>query len=156
MKEEASYVAKIIVISLDQQKSYFLSKMKLTMKEIISTSDAPAAIGPYSQAVKVGNLLFTAGQIPLDPSSGNMMTTSIDEEVHQIMNNLKEVAKAASTSLDNAVKTTIYVTDLGNFGKINELYGSYFGDSPPARSTIEVSALPKGASVEIDMIIHIP
>lgn len=126
------------------------------MKEIISTSDAPAAIGPYSQAVKVGNLLFTAGQIPLDPSSGNMMTSSLDEEVHQIMNNLKAVAKAANTSLDNAVKTTIYVTDLGNFGKINELYGSYFGDSPPARSTVEVSALPKGASVEIDMIILIP
>lgn len=126
------------------------------MKEIISTSDAPAAIGPYSQAVKVGNLLFTAGQIPLDPSSGNMMTSSIDEEVHQIMNNLKAVAKAAGTLLDNAVKTTIYVTDLGNFGKINELYGSYFGKSPPARSTVEVSALPKGASVEIDMIIHIP
>ncbi|MCE7736848.1 MAG: RidA family protein [Candidatus Heimdallarchaeota archaeon] len=126
------------------------------MKEIISTSDAPAAIGPYSQAVKVGNLLFTAGQIPLDPSSGNMMTSSLDEEVHQIMNNLKAVAKAAGTSLDNAVKTTIYVTDLGNFGKINELYGSYFGDSPPARSTVEVSALPKGASVEIDMIILIP
>lgn len=126
------------------------------MKEIISTSDAPAAIGPYSQAVKVGNLLFTAGQIPLDPSSGNMMTSSLDEEVHQIMNNLKAVAKAAGTSLNNAVKTTIYVTDLNNFGKINELYGSYFGDKPPARSTVEVSALPKGANVEIDMIIHIP
>lgn len=126
------------------------------MKEIISTSNAPSAIGPYSQAVKLGNVLYTAGQIALDPSSGNMMTSSLDEEVHQIMKNLTAVAKAAGSSLDNVLKTTIYVTDLGNFGKINELYGSYFGDSPPARSTVEVSALPKGGNVEIDMIIHIP
>lgn len=126
------------------------------MKEIISTSDAPGAIGPYSQAVKLGNLLFTAGQIALDPTSGNMMISNLDEEVHQIMKNLTAVAKAAGSSLDNVLKTTIYVTDLGNFGKINELYGSYFGDSPPARSTVEVSALPKGGNVEIDMIIHIP
>ena len=126
------------------------------MKEIISTSNAPSAIGPYSQAVKLGNLLFTAGQIALDPSSGNMMVSSLDEEVHQIMKNLTAVAKAAGSSLDNALKTTIYVTDLGNFGKINELYGSYFGEAPPARSTVEVSALPKGGNVEIDMIIYIP
>ncbi|OLS29069.1 MAG: RutC family protein [Candidatus Heimdallarchaeota archaeon LC_2] len=126
------------------------------MKEIISTTNAPSAIGPYSQAVKLGNLLFTAGQIALDPSTGDMKTSSVDEEVHQIMGNLKAVAEAAGTSLDNVLKTTIYVTDLGLFGKINELYGSYFGDQPPARSTVEVAALPKGGSVEIDMIIHIP
>ena len=126
------------------------------MKGIISTSNAPGAIGPYSQAVKLGNLLFTAGQIALDPSTGNMMTSTLDEEVHQIMKNLTAVAKAAGSSLDNVLKTTIYVTDLGNFGKINELYGSYFGEAPPARSTVEVSALPKGGNVEIDMIIHIP
>ncbi len=126
------------------------------MKEIISTSKAPSAIGPYSQAVKLGNLLFTAGQIALDPSTGNMMTSTIDEEVHQIMKNLTAVSEAAGTSLDHVLKTTIYVTDLGLFGKINELYGAYFGDQPPARSTVEVAALPKGGTVEIDMIIHIP
>ncbi|MHA2028354.1 MAG: RidA family protein [Candidatus Kariarchaeaceae archaeon] len=126
------------------------------MKEIISTSNAPSAIGPYSQGVRLGNLLFTAGQIALDPGSGEMKTSSISEEVNQIMKNLKGVAEAAGSSLDNVLKTTIYVTDLGKFGEINELYGAYFKDSPPARSTVEVAALPKGAAVEIDMIIHIP
>ncbi|MHA2097272.1 MAG: RidA family protein [Candidatus Kariarchaeaceae archaeon] len=126
------------------------------MKEIISTSNAPSAIGPYSQGVRLGNLLFTAGQIALDPGSGEMKTSSINEEVNQIMKNLKGVAEAAGSSLDNVLKTTIYVTDLGKFGEINELYGAYFKDSPPARSTVEVAALPKGAAVEIDMIIHIP
>ena len=126
------------------------------MKEIINTSNAPAAIGPYSQAIKLGNLLFTAGQIALDPVSGDMRVNNIEDEVHQIMKNLTAVAEAAGTSLKSVLKTTIYVTDLSMFGKINELYGSYFDQSPPARSTVQVAALPKGASVEIDMIIHIP
>lgn len=122
------------------------------MNQRIETDDAPAAIGPYSQAIKVGNLIFSAGQVALKPGSGDLMNATIEEEVHQVMSNLKAVAQAGGTSLDKAVKTTIFTTDLGLFGRINEAYGSYFKGTPPARSTVQVASLPKGAKVEIEMI----
>jgi 2-iminobutanoate/2-iminopropanoate deaminase len=126
------------------------------VKEIIHTNEAPAAIGPYSQGVKVGNLLFTAGQIALDPSTKQLVKGSIEDEVDRIMKNLAAIAKAANSSLEEVVKTTIFVTDLSLFSRINEKYGSYFSNQPPARSTVEVSALPAGANVEVEMIIAIP
>ncbi len=126
------------------------------MKEVIYTEQAPKALGPYSQGIKIGNLLFTAGQVALNPSTSEMNNATIEDEVHQIMRNLTQVAIAAGTSLDHVVKTTIFVTDLSLFGKINELYGGYFESNPPARSTVQVADLPAGARVEIDMIIHIP
>lgn len=125
------------------------------MKEIVSTADAPSALGPYSQGVKVGDLLFTAGQIAIDPTTGEMNNATIEDEIHQVMKNLTAVAIAAGTDLSKAVKTTIFITNLADFGTINEIYGSYFTDNPPARSTVGVAGLPKGFKIEIEMIIHL-
>jgi 2-iminobutanoate/2-iminopropanoate deaminase len=122
------------------------------MKEIISTSHAPAAVGPYSQATKVGSLVFTAGQIALDPKTGEMVTDSFKNEVTRVLENLRAVLEAADTSMENVLKVTVYVTDLANFGELNEIYGEYFSRSKPARSTVQVAALPKGARVEMDAI----
>jgi 2-iminobutanoate/2-iminopropanoate deaminase len=122
------------------------------MKKIVSTSDAPAAIGPYSQAVRSGRLLFCSGQIPLDPKSGDIVSGDIAAQTRRVMNNISAVLNAEGLSLDNIVKTTIFLTDLGDFQKVNEIYGSYFKQDPPARSTVQVSALPKGAKVEIEVI----
>lgn len=126
------------------------------MKNVIHTDLAPAAIGPYSQAIQISNLLFTAGQVALNPETKAMNNATIEDEVHQIMKNLTEVAKAGGTSLEHAIKTTIFVTDLTLFGKINEIYGGYFTKDPPARSTVGVADLPLGAKVEIEMLIFIP
>src|SRR6266705_7055000 len=122
------------------------------MKKIISTSDAPAAIGPYSQAVRSGNLLFCSGQIPLDPKSGQIVTGDIAPQTRRVLDNIAALLKAEALTFDNVVKTTIFLTDLGDFQTVNEIYGSYFKQQPPARSTIQVSALPKGANVEIEVI----
>lgn len=126
------------------------------MNKIIATEGAPAALGPYSQGVVVGKLLFTAGQVGLDPITQQMKQETLEVEINQIMSNLSEVAKAAGTSLENVVKTTIFLINLDYFSKVNEIYGRYFTSNPPARSTVEVSALPAGANVEIEMIISIP
>ncbi|MHA2248872.1 MAG: RidA family protein [Candidatus Kariarchaeaceae archaeon] len=126
------------------------------MKEVIHTDKAPKAIGPYSQGIKVGNFLFTAGQIPLNPETNSLNNANIEDEVNQIMRNLSEVAKAAGATLENVVKTTIFVKDLSLFSKINEIYGKYFTENPPARSTVGISELPLGVNVEIDMVIYIP
>ncbi len=122
------------------------------MKKIISTSDAPAAIGPYSQAVRSGNLLFCSGQIPLDPKSGQIVTGDIAPQTRRVLDNIAALLKAEALTFDNVVKTTIFLTDLGDFQTVNEIYGSYFKQTPPARSTVQVSALPKGANVEIEVI----
>jgi 2-iminobutanoate/2-iminopropanoate deaminase len=121
------------------------------VKEIILTNKAPAPIGPYSQAVKVGNLLFLSGQIPLDPATGALVKGTA-AETKQVFENLKAVLGAAGSSLDKVLKTTVYMINLGEFAEMNKVYGSYFTDKPPARSTVQVSALPKGVSVEIDLI----
>ncbi len=121
-------------------------------KEIVNTKDAPAAIGPYSQAIKAADMIFISGQIPLDPASGEIVGDSIEAQTERVMKNLEAVLKAAGSDLDKVIKTTIYLTDLSDFVVVNEIYGSYFNDSPPARATVEVSGLPKGVKVEIDAI----
>jgi 2-iminobutanoate/2-iminopropanoate deaminase len=122
------------------------------MKKIISTNEAPAAIGPYSQAVRSGNFLFCSGQIPLDPKSGEIISGDIAAQTRRVLDNIAAVLRAEGLSLDNVVKTTIFLTDLGDFQTVNEIYGSYFKQDPAARSTVQVSALPKGANVEIEVI----
>ena len=122
------------------------------MKKIISTSEAPAAIGPYSQAVRSGNFLFCSGQIPLDPKSGQIVAGDIAAQTRRVLDNVGAVLKAEGLTFENIVKTTIFLTDLGDFQTVNEIYGSYFNQQPPARSTVQVSALPKGAKVEIEVI----
>src|SRR3982751_6411816 len=122
------------------------------MKKIISTTEAPAAVGPYSQAVRVGPMLFTAGQIPLDPKSGQIVSQDVAEQTRRVLDNLTAVLKAEGMDFSNIVKTTVFMTDLGDFQTMNEIYAGYFKDQPPARSTVQVSALPKGAQVEIEVI----
>lgn len=121
-------------------------------KEIINSKEAPAAIGPYSQAIKAAGMVFLSGQIPLDPVSGEISGDSIEAQTEQVMKNIKAVLNEAGSGLDKVVKTTIYLADLGDFAVVNGIYGSYFIDSPPARATVEVSGLPKGVKVEIDAI----
>jgi len=122
------------------------------MKKIIATPDAPAAIGPYSQAIRSGNLIFCSGQIPLEPKSGQMVSDDIADQTRRVLDNISGLLKSEGFSLGDVLKTTIFLTDLGNFQIVNEIYGSYFNDQPPARSTVQVSALPKGAKVEIEVI----
>ncbi|NLR78734.1 RidA family protein [Chitinophaga eiseniae] len=121
-------------------------------KQIINTPNAPAPIGPYNQSVKVGNTLYVSGQIPLDPASGNLVTSGISDETHQAMKNLEAVLTAAGMSFQNVVKTTIFLTDMQTFPQVNEAYGSYFTSDFPARETVQVAALPKGVNVEISVI----
>ncbi len=124
------------------------------MKKTVSTKNAPQAIGPYSQAVEYNNLIFCSGQIALDPESGEMVDGGIENETKRVMENLKAVATAAGSGMDKVLKTTIYLTDLSNFQIVNKIYGSYFTENPPARATIEVKSLPKGAQVEIEMVCY--
>lgn len=118
----------------------------------IETPNAPQAIGPYSQAVKAGGLVFISGQIPLDPGSGQMTAVDVIGQTRQVMENIKAILEAEGMGFENVAKTTIYLTDLSDFGRVNEVYGSYFGDAPPARATVQVAALPKGAKVEIEAV----
>jgi 2-iminobutanoate/2-iminopropanoate deaminase len=119
---------------------------------IVSTEKAPRAIGPYSQAVISGELIFTSGQIPLDPGTQQMVAGDIRAQTERVMDNLAAVLDAAGAGFENVVKSTIFVVDLGDFATVNETYGKRFPRSPPARSTVQVAALPKGARVEIEMI----
>lgn len=121
-------------------------------KTIITTGNAPAPIGPYNQAVLSGNMLFVSGQICLDPATGNLKNSDIQEETHQVMHNLKAILKQANMDFSHVVKTTIFLTDMHQFGEINEIYGKYFNSEFPARETVQVSALPKFVNVEISMI----
>jgi 2-iminobutanoate/2-iminopropanoate deaminase len=122
------------------------------MKKIISTDDAPAAIGPYSQAIRVGQFVFTSGQIPLDAKTGNIVEGDIAAQTRRVLDNLTAVLAAENLTMNHIVKTTIFLTDLGDFQVVNETYGSYFTQQPPARSTVQVAALPRGARVEIECI----
>ena len=117
----------------------------------VSTANAPAAIGPYSQAIKVGEFLFTSGQIPLDPASGNMVGENITEQTEQVMKNLGAVLSAAGTSYENAIKTTCFLADMNDFAAFNAVYAKYF-TTCPARSCVAVKTLPKGALVEVEVI----
>lgn len=121
------------------------------MKKIISTENAPGAIGPYSQGVKIGDLVFTSGQIPLNPLTGDM-PASIEEQTKQSLENVKSILEASGLAMDNIIKTTVFLTDLNDFVKMNEIYATYFTGEKPARSAIEVSKLPKNAKIEIEAI----
>ncbi len=121
-------------------------------KTIVHTDKAPAAVGPYSQAVKVGELVYTAGHIALDPATGQMMEGDVQAQTEQALQNLRAVLKAAGSSLKNVVKTTVFLQDMGDFKAMNEVYGRYFTKNPPARSAVEVAALPLGAQVEIEAV----
>jgi len=122
------------------------------MKKTVSTNEAPAAIGPYSQAVRSGRFLFCSGQIPLDPKSGEIVSGDIAAQTRRVLDNIAAVLRAEGLTFDNVVKTTVFLTDLGDFQTVNEIYGSYFKEEPPARSTVQISALPKGAKLEIEVI----
>lgn len=124
-------------------------------KKIISTLNAPAAIGPYSQAVRVGNLLFTSGQIPLVPGKGTLIKYDIKEATKQCLENIGGILKEAGTSFDKVIKSTIFLTDMNNFEVVNEVYGKYFSVRQPARSCVEVSKLPKNSIVEIEVIAYV-
>ena len=119
---------------------------------VVATDKAPGAIGPYSQAIKVSNLVFTAGQIPLDPTTGKLVEGDITAQAEQVMKNLQAVVEAAGSSLGQVVKTTCFLTDLDDFAAFNEVYGRYFSENRPARSTVQAARLPAGASVEVECV----
>jgi 2-iminobutanoate/2-iminopropanoate deaminase len=125
-------------------------------REVVSALGAPGAVGPYSHAVKSGGLLFCSGQVPLDPGTGKLIEGSIGDQTRRCLENLQVVAAAGGASLRNAVRMGIYVTDMSTFAEVNEAYGEFFEDGPPARSTVGVTSLPLGARVEIDAVIALP
>jgi 2-iminobutanoate/2-iminopropanoate deaminase len=124
-------------------------------RQAVLTDKAPKPIGPYSQAVRYGNLVFTSGQIPIDPANGNLVAGDIVKETEQVFANLSAVLAAAGTDLGRAVKTTVFLTDMGLFGRVNEVYARHFKEPFPARSTVQVAALPKGVSIEIEVVAEV-
>ena len=122
------------------------------MRQAVSSDAAPKAIGPYSQAIRAGSLLFLSGQIPLDPATGALVEGDIAAQTHQVFANLGAILKAAGASFDNVVRTTVYLADMNDFGTVNEIYGTYFSSPAPARATVQAARLPKDARVEIDLI----
>jgi len=121
-------------------------------KRVIQTEEAPKAIGPYSQAIQAGNLLFLSGQIPIDPTTGELVKGDIEQQTRQILENIKGVLKSQKLKMEDVVKVTIFLKDMGNFNQVNEVYSTYFTSSPPARSTVEVAKLPRDADIEIEAI----
>jgi len=121
-------------------------------KEVIEIKNAPPPVGPYSQAVRAGGFIFISGQLPLDPSSGEKIQGEIEEETRRVLENLKKILEGAGSSLEKVIKTTIYITDISEFAKVNNVYGEYFSSRPPARSTVQAAALPRGAKVEIEAV----
>jgi 2-iminobutanoate/2-iminopropanoate deaminase len=119
-------------------------------KKIIHTEKAPKAIGPYSQAIRTESMVYTAGQIGLDPVSGELISAGVEEQTRQALTNIRNVLEAAGSSMDNVVKTTVFLKDMNDFSKMNAIYAEFFGENPPARSTIAVAGLPKGGLVEIE------
>jgi 2-iminobutanoate/2-iminopropanoate deaminase len=123
------------------------------VKEVVTTEKGPRAIGPYSQAIKAGGFLYTAGQIPFDPATGQLLDGDVAEQTTRVLENLKAIVEAGGSSLDQAVKATVYLKDMGDFAAMNDVYGRYFTQNPPARSTVEVSRLPRDVRVEIDLVV---
>ncbi len=121
-------------------------------RKIVSTPDAPQAIGPYSQAVKANGFVFVSGQIPIDPATGQIITGDIAAQTERVLKNLSAILTAAGTGLERAVKTTVYLKDMGDFARMNDVYAKFFSGSPPARATVEVARLPKDVAVEIDVV----
>lgn len=128
-----------------------IQRQIIIVKEIISTENAPGAIGPYSQAVKVGNMVFCSGQIPIDPATGEFVSDDVAEQTVQVIKNLEAVLDAAGSSLNNVVKTTVFLADMNDFAAMNEIYGNYFTEKP-ARATVQAARLPRDAKVEIEVI----
>jgi len=126
------------------------------MKEIIRTDKAPAPVGPYSQAVRLGNLLFTAGQIAIDPQTGQLSTGDISEQTELVLKNIQAILEAAGSGLDNVIKTTVFLKNMDDFSRMNEVYARFFTTNPPARSAVEVARLPKDVLVEIECVAYIP
>lgn len=124
-------------------------------KKAFHTVKAPAALGPYSQAVSAGSLLFISGQLPIDPATGKFVDGDISARTHQIIANLRAIAETAGASLENVVKTTIFLTDLADFQAVNSAYGEHFTSEPPARSTVQVAALPLGSNIEIEAVLSL-
>ena len=129
-----------------------MASLGAPMKKVIATSEAPAAVGPYSQAIALGNLLFCAGQIPLDPKTGDLVAGSVEEQTTRVCENIAAVLKANGMNFTNVVKSTVFLTDLANFAAMNGVYAKYFQEPFPARSTIQVAGLPRGSQVEIEVI----
>lgn len=125
------------------------------LKEIVSTENAPGAIGPYSQAVKIGGFVFCSGQIPIDPNTGNFVSDNVTEQTTQVLKNLSAVLEAAGTALNNVVKTTVFLADMNDFTAMNEIYAEFFSDNKPARATVQAARLPRDARVEIDCIASV-
>jgi 2-iminobutanoate/2-iminopropanoate deaminase len=130
----------------------FKKRLSGTVRQIIKTGEAPQAIGPYSQAVVAGGLVFASGQIPLDPATGEFVEGGIAEQTEQVLRNLSKVLEAAGTSLARVLKTTVFLADMNDFAAMNEVYGRYFEREPPARSTVQAARLPRDARVEIDVV----
>jgi 2-iminobutanoate/2-iminopropanoate deaminase len=126
----------------------------MATKQIIKPKNSPTAVGPYNHAVRVGDLLFTAGQIPIDPATGNLVPGDIKAQTEQVIQNLKTILEDQHLTFANVVKSTVFLTNLGDFAAMNEVYAKHFTENYPARSTIQVSALPKGAMVEIEVVAH--
>ena len=143
------FLCTILILTI----SIFSKELNQMSKEIISTKNAPQAIGPYSQAVKAGNLMFISGQIPLNPETGDLVSGSIEDEANQVLKNIKSICEAAGNSLEDIVKITIFLTDLDNFATVNDVMKEHFSEPYPARATIEVSGLPLGVNVEIEAIV---
>ena len=125
------------------------------MRTAVSTDGAPKAIGPYSQAIRAGSLLFLSGQIPIDPATGQMVDGDIAQQTHRVFKNLEAILTAAGASFDNVVRTTVYLADMSDFAAMNEVYGTYFSSPAPARATVQAARLPRDARVEIDLIASI-
>jgi 2-iminobutanoate/2-iminopropanoate deaminase len=124
----------------------------MSKKRTVRTAGAPGAIGPYSQGIAAGGFLFISGQVPLDPESGQAVGEGIEEQVERVLENVKAILAAGGADLGSVVKTTVYLTDLKDFPRMNEVYGRYFGADPPARATVQVAALPRGVRIEVDAI----
>ena len=129
-----------------------LTQEKIMSKEIISTENAPAAIGPYSQAVKAGGFVFLSGQIPIDPGTGKLAVGDIARQTRQVLKNIEQVLAVCGCDFSDVVKTTIFLTDMNDFSTVNGVYGEYFQDSPPARATVQVTRLPKNVGIEIEAV----
>ena len=131
------------------------SQSRLPLRQAVQTDQAPAVLGPYSQAIRAGSLLFISGQIPLAPASGQEVEGDAATQTHRVMQNIGAILQASGAGYDQVVRTTIFLIDLADFAKVNEAYGSYFDDPAPTRSTVQVAALPRGVRVEIDAIAHL-
>ena len=152
MRNSKKLLLILCTISFTPNNLYSEESKKMP-KEIITTDNAPQAIGPYSQAVKTGNLIFISGQIPLDPKTGDIVDGSIEDQANQVLDNIKSICEAAGHGLEDIVKITIFLTDLGNFATVNEVMKNYFKEPYPARATVEISGLPLGVNVEIEAIV---